>query len=431
MINNNVLVISYYFPPMGLSGVQRTLKFVKYLSTFGWNPTVLTTNVQSYYAFDETLINEIPEITICRTEKDTIFTNFTIKKNNTNSPTTLKYPNQFVQKVKRIISQSIFQPDSRVTWQKHALKLGREILSKGEFNAIYATAPPFTDFIVAQKLAEEFNIPFIVDYRDLWVDNAYYYYLTTFHKNYAINLEYEVLKKASKVIVTSRNLKEALLKRYSFLNHNDITIISHGFDNEDFLEVRGISKPTEKFVITHSGLFPDDLTPKYFLKAVLELIKEKPELRNQIELKFVGVMRKSHTKLISKYKLGDISNIKGYVSHSESIKEILSSDILWMMIPNNIVTPSRLYEYIGSLKPFIISAPNGNMKQTAIDSKIAKVTEAKDVKAIKLTILEFYELWQNNLLPIGNKDFANKFERKYLTGLLARELSHIARYNQF
>ena len=67
MINNNVLVISYYFPPMGLSGVQRTLKFVKYLSTFGWNPTVLTTNVQSYYAFDETLINEIPEITICRT----------------------------------------------------------------------------------------------------------------------------------------------------------------------------------------------------------------------------------------------------------------------------------------------------------------------------------------------------------------------------
>ena len=86
---------------------------------------------------------------------------------------------------------------------------------------------------------------------------------------------------------------------------------------------------------------------------------------------------------------------------------------------------------IGSLKPFIISAPNGNMKQTAIDSKVAKVTEAKDVKAIKLTILEFYELWQNNLLPIGNKDFANKFERKYLTGLLARELSHIARYNQF
>ena len=429
MINNNVLVISYYFPPMGLSGVQRTLKFVKYLPTFGWKPTILTTNSNSYYAFDETLINEIPEITICRTEKDTVFNNFNLKKKQNTNLNIQKYPNQTTQKIKRIISQSIFQPDSRVTWQKHAIKLGREILSNGEFNAIYATAPPFTDFIVAQKLAEEFNIPFIVDYRDLWVDNAYYYYLTTFHKNYAISLEYEVLKKASKIIVTSRNLKEALLKRYSFLNHTDITIISHGFDNEDFSDVRGVSKPKEKFVITHSGLFPDDLTPKYFLKAVFEILKEKPELRNQIELKFVGVMRKSHLKMISKLKLDDISNIKGYVSHNESIKELLSSDILWLMIPNNIVTPSRLYEYLGSLKPFIISAPDGNMKQTAIDSKIAKVTEPKDIKEIKKSILEFYELWKNNQLPKGNIDFANKFDRKNLTELLSRELSHIARYN--
>lgn len=425
MLSKKVLIISYYFPPMGLSGVQRTLKFVKYLPEYDWIPVVLTTNSGSYYAYDETLIEDLKNIAVHRTEKDALFF-----RNNKNKPNKLlKYPSHLSQKIKRIISQTFLQPDSRITWKKYAVKLGREILSSGDFNAIYATAPPFTDFLVAKQLAEEFNLSFIVDYRDLWVDNAYYYYATPFHKNYAISLEYEVVKKANKILVTSRNLKESLLQRYKFLNHNDISIIPHGFDAEDFREVRGITKATEKFVITHSGLFPDDLTPKYFLKAVSELFTEKPELRKHLELKFVGLMRQSHLNLISKYKLIDVTNLVGYVSHKDSIREILSSDILWLMIPNNIVTPSRLFEYIGSLKPFIISAPNGNMKQYSLDTNVAIATDVKDIKEIKNAILHYYELWQKNTLPKGNQEYANKFERKYLTSYLAKEIALIGKFN--
>lgn len=426
MLEQNVLVVSYYFPPMGLSGVQRTLKFVKYLPNNGWKPTVLTTNSNSYYAFDETLMAEIPDLNIIRTAKDTIFSKVLNPKNNQQK--TLKYPNYLLQKISRVVTQSIFQPDSKITWKKHALDLGREELSSGKYNVIFATAPPFTDFLVAQKLAEEFNLPFVLDYRDLWVDNAYYYYLTTFHKNYAIKLEYEALKKAAKIIVTSRNLKETLLKRYNFLSPNDVVIIPHGYDAEDFADVRGISKAKEKFVLTHSGLFPDDLTPKYFLKAVKELLKEKPDLRSKIELKFVGLMRNSHLKLISSYKLNDITTITGYVSHKESIREILSSDALWIMIPNNIVTPSRLYEYIGSRKPFIMMAPSGDMKQTAIDSKVAITTDVKDITAIKNAILDYYTKWENNTLPQTSVDFIKKYDRKYLTEILARELAYAGRF---
>lgn len=426
MIEKNVLVIAYYFPPMGLSGVQRTLKFVKYLSALNWKVSVLTTDASSYYAFDETLIEEIPNVEIVRTEKDVIFSKlFNRDKQNKKS---INYPNYYVQKMSRAISQSFFQPDSKITWKKHAIKKGREILAKGETNVIFATAPAFTDFLVAKQLAEEFNIPFVLDYRDLWVDNAYYFYATTFHKNYAIKLEYETLKKAGKVIVTSRNLKESLLKRYQFLTPNDVVIIPHGFDAEDFINISGITKPKEKFVFTHSGLFPDDLTPKYFLEAIRDIVKIKPEIRNKIELKFVGVMRKSHLNYINKYKLLDMVNLTGYVSHKESVKHLLSSDALWIMIPNNIVTPSRLYEYIGSKKPFLIMAPDGNMKQTALDSQVAIATGYKDIQAIKDAILAMYHQWEKGDLPEGSDDYIQKFERKALTNQLSREISYVARF---
>lgn len=418
-MTRNVLVVAYYFPPMGLSGVQRTLKFVKYLPEYGWHPIVLTCAADAYYAFDETLADDIDNnrITIVRTDSDL---SKMAKPKNGN---TIKYPSYFSQKIKRMISQTIFQPDSRISWKKLAVAKGQEIIDNNEIHAIFSTAPPFTDFLVAQELSEKNSINYVMDYRDLWVDNAYYFYATPFHKSYSMDLERKMLTHSKRAIVINRFMKEKMLQRYKFLSHDDISIIPHGYDKEDFDAFSNVRPDSSKFTITHCGLFPDDLTPKYFLKALSNYLKKNPDAKSKISARFVGLMRKSHIKMFKKYKLLDIVESTGYVSHSEAIRNLMESDVLWFMIPNNIATPSRMYEYFGARKPMIVCAPDGNIKQTALESAAALCPDPKNIKQIEEAIDNYFNLWKQGRLPQPDKKFIDQFDRKKLTSLLARELA--------
>lgn len=420
-----VLMIAYYFPPMGLSGVQRTLKFVKYLPQYEWQPVILTTADPVYYAFDDSLGKDIDRenTIIYRTEKDPT-QNYKLRKNKDTGRLTIDYPSRATEIVRKRILQTLFQPDSRKPWLKHALALGREIIRKEKIDVIYATAPPFTDFLVAKRLSEEFGIPYIADYRDLWVDNAYYVYTTPFHKRRAVKMESEVLNTASKALVTGRYMKEQMLRRYNFLNHNDIGIIPHGYDSEDFQNADDGSMPDPKyFTLTHSGLFPDDLTPKYFLQAVRKYLDKNPGEKNTLRLRFAGLLRKKHHKLIKKYGLDDITDRQGYLPHDEAVRNLLTSDVLWFMIPNNIATPSRLYEYIGSRRPMIVSAPVGNIRDAAEGTGAAITTEHNDVTAIAEAIEKFSRLHKAGKLPRTPEEYAEKFDRKILTKELAREFN--------
>ena len=420
-----ILVVSYYFPPMGLSGVQRTLKFVKYLPDFDWSPLVLTTGATNYFAFDETLLSDTEKsnlISIHRTEKDP----FNFKKSKENQ--LLQYPSRFKQKLFRMISQSIFIPDSRIRWKKYAVELGSKIIEENpDIRLIFATAPPFTDFLVAKELSEKYNIPFVVDYRDLWLDNPQYFFPTPFHKRKAETLETSVLKQTSKVFVITRTMKEKILSRYRFLSHDDISIVPHGFDYEDFEPFVDVKPNKNKLVITHCGLFPDDRTPLYFFKALKKFFEEKPQARSKFEARFVGIMRKNHIKMITKYGLNDVVTVKGYLPHQESVKQLLESDVLWMMLKNNLETPGRFFEYIGASKTMLICIPDGSIKQIAEESNAAFITKPKDVDGIVRALHSIYDLWSQNYLPLPDSSFVSQYDRKALTKRLAREISFVAK----
>ncbi|MGA2297463.1 MAG: glycosyltransferase [FCB group bacterium] len=221
MAERTVLIIAYYFPPMGLSGVQRTLKFVKYLPENGWKPVVLTTAPTSFYAFDDTLDDDL------RNEEIYIYRTAPKSADDLQSPKILKFRSYFIQRLGRAFLQTIYQPDRFIKWKKSALLLSEKIFAQHKIDVVFATAPPFTDFILAQEISKKFNVPFVADYRDLWVDNPYHFYATPFHKNYSIKLEKELLTTAEKIVVVTRHSKEVMLKRYGFLSHNDIAIIPH------------------------------------------------------------------------------------------------------------------------------------------------------------------------------------------------------------
>jgi glycosyltransferase involved in cell wall biosynthesis len=418
-----VLVIAYYFPPMGLSGVQRILKFVKYLPDFDWQPIVLTTGNTKYYAFDETLLadtNNSDLIKIYRTDKDP----FANRKSSQN--TTRKYPNPIKQKLQHLVSQLMFIPDSRIRWKKYALKLADEIIAnEPNIKVILATAPPFTDFLIAKELSAKYGIPYVVDYRDLWNDNPQYNFPTPYHRRKHLRLERNVLRYASKAIVITRSMKEALLKRYHLMSHYDISIISHGFDADDFKNIKTKSN-SDKLIITHCGLFPDDRTPKYFLRALAKFLSSNPNARKHIEARFVGIMRPAHIKMLTKYKLTDVATLTGYVPHKESIEHLMESDVLWMMLPNGLETPGRFFEYIGARKTMLICIPSGSIEQIAKDSNAAFITQPKDIDAIAQALENIYNLWKAGKLPIPTADFVAQYERKHLTKRLAKEMSFAA-----
>jgi glycosyltransferase involved in cell wall biosynthesis len=322
-----VLVVAYYFPPMGLSGVQRTLKFVKYMKNFNWEPTVITTGNVGYFAHDKSLITEVEnsDIRIIRIggkEPNAVLSKFG----------TIKPPRESVRKILSRISQTFFIPDNKISWSKLALKKVKELLNKEHFDAVFVTVPPFSSFYFLRKLKKKFDIPVMVDYRDLWYGSYFAFYPTPFHSSMHKRMEYLSLKAADKIIVTNRKIKEKLINNYKFLTFNDIVIVTHGFDLQDFENVKPHPKYNDKMIITYSGIFMEYNTPKYFLKAFKKLETERPDIAANIQLNFIGYLGKENKSLVKKLKFEEFVKEFGYMDHKEAIKEIVSSDLLWLMV---------------------------------------------------------------------------------------------------
>ena len=225
-----VLVIAYYFPPMGLSGVQRTLKFVKYLSEFGWHPTVLTVEPRGYFVNDDTLLAELEgrSVTVVRTAPSGPARLFGKKD-------VVDIPAEWKRKLLSRLSDTIFIPDNKIGWRRRAVARALELHAETPFDMVFATAPPFTSYLIGRKLKRKINRPLVFDYRDPWVDNPFKFYPTPLHKLANVLLERKALRASSHIITTNRRVKEQILLRHRFLTYHDIDIISQGFDAADFV----------------------------------------------------------------------------------------------------------------------------------------------------------------------------------------------------
>ncbi|MCB0731036.1 MAG: glycosyltransferase [Ignavibacteriae bacterium] len=415
-----VLVIAYYYPPLGLSGVQRTLKFTKYFKDFNWQPTVITTGKVGYFAYDEELLKEAEEagIEIIRTES--FNPNSLLKKKGT-----VKMPSNWLMKLLSRISKTFFIPDNKILWSNKAVNTALKLIKNGQsFDAVFVSMPPFSASVAVLKLKKKYDIPLFIDYRDSWLFNQFRFYPTPYHKYKHKKLEDKVLRKADRIITVNRIIKENLLKNYQFLKFKDIDIIRHGFDQEDFDRTTPYPKENEKMIISYAGIFYEDITPKYFLKAFKQITIENPDVAANIELHFIGHFKSENRKLVKKLKLEKFVKEIGYVNHLESVKRIVSSDVLWLMLPNkdrmSNVSPGKLFEYFGSNKPIIASLPNGIAKNTAEEYGAAFLTEPNNVTEIKNTIIKVHDLYIDNKMAVPNPKFVESLNRKTQTEQLIK-----------
>jgi glycosyltransferase involved in cell wall biosynthesis len=423
----NVLVIAYYFPPMGLSGVQRTLKFAKYLTQFGWRPIVLTTPDTMYYAHDTSLLAEIQplidngSIRIVRTKES----GMPGKKSDSG---TQKLPSAAWQRLRSKLIQIIYQPDSRIKWKKFALEAAEQIFKEERIDAILTTAPPYTDFLVARELHDKHNVPYLLDYRDAWVANPVLnFYATPFHRAYAHKLEDLCLRGSNAITVASRRMKEVLLRQYNYLTHEDITIVSHGFDTEDIAQARALVdkyRSPEKFRVTYGGAFYVGRSPVAMFEAAKMAIKKEPGLGDDLELVFAGILQKEYFRAAEKLGINNIVRATGYLPHVEDLALLMASDVLWMTMSDTISAPGKLYEYLGTGKPILGLVPERSEAEKIIADYGAGITvRPRDVKGISEALIELHRQWKKSQLPRNiNQPFVQTFDRRELTREMARQL---------
>jgi glycosyltransferase involved in cell wall biosynthesis len=440
-MSKNVLSVIYFFPPMGGSGVQRTLKFVRYMPEFGYNPIVETIKEGHNFAHDETLLKEVPQsVKVYRSNSgETLWLRNIIEKlsamrkpkapaetdvkTSSTADNSSKQSSQGLkEKAFKFIEMNLFVPDSKIRWYKHAVKDVYNILDKEDINYIFSSSYPYTVHLIALEAKKKTNLPWVADFRDPWIGNSP---MTAGHsekrKRKEEKLEAEVVAYADKVIMVTEPICENYKKRYPQYKDKFVTI-TNGFDANDFKAVEVVKE--EKFTICYSGIVAKGQTPETILKAIEKLLNENEKYRENIKLKFIGFILEEYINLIQASSVSQVFEKIDYMPHSKCISHMKGADINLIILSDEdesrTVFSGKIFDYIGSQRPILgIMPSNGVASNLIIDKEIGYSYNHGDVDGVYNFIKSNYEKWENS--ENTNTNAATKcceYERKNLTNQL-------------
>ncbi len=395
-----VLIITYYWPPAGGAGVQRALKFVKYLPQFGWEPVVLTVKNSDSPVEDMSLLNDIPNG--CKIYKTNSLEPFNLYKKITGKKNDEKIPGDILlndndssikNKIAKWIRLNLFIPDAKVGWKSYAVKKGIEIIRQENIELIFSTSPPQTSALIGRKLAKQTGVKWIADFRDPWLDIVYYQNVkrSIITKKIDAFWENKVIKDADAIVTISKNMSE--LFRTKSKNAR-IEIIPNGYDESDFDQLD--RKKNESFTIAYTGAMSKDRVPYPLLHALNRLVFED-DIKN-IKLNFAGKFCKEFNDEISNNNLSEFVSIKNFVPHKESTKILQTSDLLLLVIdnvPNNKgFLTGKIFEYMGCRKPiFAIGPTDGDAANIIQETNCGTMVDYDDIDRAYEVLKKMYKEW--------------------------------------
>lgn len=422
-----LLIITYYWPPAGGPGVQRWLKFVKYLPEFNIQPIVYIPENPTYPIIDKGLESEVSDKAIILKNKITEpygFASF-FGKNKTKKISSGIIPNQkkqsFLEKTLLWVRGNLFIPDARFLWVKPSVKYLKKYIEENNINTIVTSGPPHSLHLIGLQLKKDLNVTWFADFRDPWTTIGYHKALKL--SNYASRkhkaLEAAVLNSADTIIVTSKTTKT----EFQALTSKPIEVITNGYDVEKI----GKQPLDEKFTLAHIGSFLSERNPRILWKALNELVKENKDFKNDFQLKLIGAVSQEVLDAIMEFKLTDFVLNLGYVSHQEAIEHQRKSQVLLLIEINSEETksiiPGKVFEYMVSERPIIALGPEDSDFAEIITSTNTGVFFTYDEKEkLKALLLNYYELYQNNNLKVHAVGLQQYF-RKNLTEQLAKHIS--------
>ncbi len=407
-----VLVIAFYFPPLGGAGVQRTLKFVKYLPEFDWQPIVVTVNSHGSLPVDPSMTEEIPpDISIYRTPAFL-----------------LSY--RLPWRVKHFISQWFLFVDEHLGWFPFAVRKCIQIVRDEHIQAIFTTSAPYTDHLVGHTITHRFPLPWVADFRDPWVGNFSSSFPTAFHESLALRIEKHILRSADRVTVVSEPMRQSFLSRNPGLSDSRIVSLPNGYDPADFKNLSLPEREPGKFVVAYTGSFYGQRLPHRFLAGLRTAMEEDQRLRQEIQVWFVGNMGKLTAQAIEEAGLNDIVKMTGYLPHKQAVARLLAADLLLLVIGagpgSEAVFTAKIFEYLAAGKPVLALVPEGPAEQLIREAGSGIVVHPDDIQAIAQGLLSLFHQWQEGKLAVfPRREVIAQFDRRALTGRLAAILNEL------
>jgi glycosyltransferase involved in cell wall biosynthesis len=424
-----VIIVSYYWPPAGGPGVQRWLKFVKYLRDFDIEPILYVPKNPSYPIIDETFSDDIPkDITILKQsiiEPYAFATIFSKKKTKKISKGIIAKERQtLIEKVLLYIRGNFFIPDARKYWVKPSVKFLKKYITDNNIETIITTGPPHSLHLIGLNLRKQLNIKWVADFRDPWTTIGYHeeLKLTEKSKQKHYKFEAEVLQTADQIVTTSFTTREEFLQ----LTKKPIEVITNGYDVEKYAKI----SLDEKFTISHIGSLLSERNPEILWEVLSELIQTDVTFAIDFQLQFAGVVSDRIQRKIADVGLVNHTSYFGYVSHQKALQLQRASQVLLVIEidaeKTKGIIAGKLFEYMAAERPIIGIGPK--------DADISKIIQETNTgtyflytekEKLKTQILAYYEAFKAKQLqtsPIG----LQKYSRKALTKRLANLLHQLS-----
>jgi glycosyltransferase involved in cell wall biosynthesis len=420
---------------MGMGGTQRSAKFVKYLPKFNWEPIVVTVKDVHYYAHDNSLLQELGNAKIIRTESfDPLRLLARLKQalpayRKTVQSSVHSGKSKFLYWLNNFITRWIFIPDSKILWLPFALIKSLSAIREHKMEVIYTTSPPQSAHIGGLWLKLMTGAHWVADFRDDWTGGESQPSPSILHNFINRLMEKFVLKAADRVIGMCHHLTTNLGRKNGYLSHNkNFITIMNGYDREDFLGLKNLAHHS-RFTITHCGSISRVSDPEPFLKAIQSLFQQQPQLKDHISIQFFGTdLYGRLEELVKKLDLHqNISPIQ-YLPHQQALREIMRSHLLLLTIfkksDEEIIT-GKVFEYLASGKPILLISSAGEVTRIIRSLDRGIVRENHDIPGIQRAILNYFEKWQRGEMRFNAPLSLPQFDREQLTGWLADVFSEL------
>jgi glycosyltransferase involved in cell wall biosynthesis len=422
-----VLIITYYWPPSGGAGVQRWLKFSKYLREYGWEPVIYTPENPEAPAIDHSLEKDIPEgITVIRLP---IFEPYSAYKRFVGMKPGEKVNAGFLQEKEKPgraegfavwLRGNFFIPDARRFWINPSVKFLKKYLKDNPVDAIVSTGPPHSMHLIAMQLNKTFNIPWLADFRDPWTGIDFYHQLklTSVADKLHHKLEKKVLSSATEVTVISRDMKN----EFNGIVERNYKLVTNGYDAEDISPLPQ-NQLDEDFTISHIGSINPARNPLKLWKVLAEMVKQKPLFANALRIKLVGKVDIGVLKSIEESGLAQYLTRIEYMPHRDVMHEIQKSQVLLLLINNTPnakgILTGKIFEYLGSGRPILSIGPeDGDAAVILRNADAGQTADYHNEEAMKRILDDYFIRFSEQRLE-SNTGNRLKYSRKELTKEIA------------
>ena len=414
-----VLVITYYWPPAGGSGVQRWLKFVKYLPEFGVTPVVFTVDDPEYAVLDSSLNDDVSDqLTVLKGkiwEPNQLLKKLGGKKKKVSAGFLDAKPS-LTDRILRYVRANFFIPDSRKFWVKPSVKFLSDHLKNHDFDVIVTTGPPHSVHLIGLELKRRFGLKWIADFRDPWTSIDYFHNLPLTNRSLKRHrsLEGQVLKEADRIVVVGSTMK----KDFKPFNEN-ILVIPNGYDT---YQSENGTELDEEFTLTYAGLMNDDRNPKTLWKVLGKIRASNPEFDRDLKIRIVGSCSSEVLKSIDSNGLSKNLENLGYQDHRKVAQYQRSAQLLLLTVnevpsAKGIVT-GKIFEYMQAKRPVLAIGPtDGDLAGIIEKTRSGVVVDFGDENGMEEVVLSFYRQFRAKSLEVNSRNIEN-YHRRNLTAQL-------------